>query len=103
MSEPAVTSAAPPQSNQAARTAKAEWTEATLRKSAPAFPPASISGTEVALHVLEDTLIGGAVTPKTSDLIHKQLTQAAEQGTPPADILNVLTALVMGSPEFQMR
>jgi hypothetical protein len=66
-------------------------------------PPAGTSGSEVALRVLEETLIGGAVSPKTSELIHKQLAQATEQGTPPAEMLNVLTALVMGSPEFQMR
>jgi uncharacterized protein (DUF1800 family) len=102
MSEPVVSAAAPISTSQAARSTRPEWTPALMKRSAPA-PSATTSGTEVALHILEDTLVGGTVSPKTSDLIHKQLAQAQEQGTPPAEILNVLTALVMGSPEFQMR
>jgi uncharacterized protein (DUF1800 family) len=105
MGEPVVSTAATPTSTrQAARGTRPEWTEAAIKKFAPApEPPATTSGTEVALHILEDTLVGGTVSPKTSDLIHKQLAQAEEQGTAAADMLNVLTALVMGSPEFQMR
>jgi uncharacterized protein (DUF1800 family) len=101
MSEPVVATAAGVSSPQAARHSKPEWTETALKK-APE-PAGATSGSEVALRVLEETLVGGAVSPKTSELIHKQLAQATEQGTPPADMLNVLTALVMGSPEFQMR
>ena len=105
MSEPVVSAAAPTSVSQAnARSSKPEWTETAIKKTAPAAgPPIASSGTEVALHILEDTLIGGTVSPKTSELIHKQLEQAQQQGTPPAEMLNVLTALVMGSPEFQMR
>jgi len=105
MSEPVVSAGTPTSVSQAsARSSEPEWTEAAIKKTAPAAgPPAATSGTEVALHILEDTLIGGAVSPKTSELIHKQLEQAQQQGTPPAEMLNVLTALVMGSPEFQMR
>ena len=103
MSEPVVSAAATSNvSHASVRSSKPEWTEAAIRKSA-AEPLASSSGTEVALHILEDTLIGGAVSPKTSELIHRQMEQAQQQGTPPAEMLNVLTALVMGSPEFQMR
>jgi len=61
------------------------------------------AGTEIALRVLEETLIGGNVSAKTNELIHQQIAQAEEQGTAPADMLNLLTALVMGSPEFQVR
>ncbi len=61
------------------------------------------AGTEIALRVLEGTLVGGDVSAKTNELIHAQIAQANEQGTAPADMLNLLTALVMGSPEFQMR
>jgi hypothetical protein len=53
--------------------------------------------------VLEETLIGGDVSAKTNELIHQQIAQANEQGTAPGDMLNLLTALVMGSPEFQVR
>jgi hypothetical protein len=31
------------------------------------------------------------------------MAQASEQNTSPGDMLNLLTALVMGSPEFQVR
>jgi len=48
-------------------------------------------------------MIGGAVSARTTDLIHQQIAGAVAQGTSPADLLNLLTALVMGSPEFQMR
>jgi uncharacterized protein (DUF1800 family) len=61
------------------------------------------AGTEIALRVLEGTLVGGDVSAKTNELIHQQIAQAEEQGTAPGDMLNLLTALVMGSPEFQMR
>jgi len=53
--------------------------------------------------VLESTLIGGEISAKTSQQIHQQLTQANAQNTNPGDMLNLLTALVMGSPEFQLR
>jgi uncharacterized protein (DUF1800 family) len=78
------------------------YTEATLTETAPTAitPPA---GTEIALNVLESTLIGDDVSAKTNDLIHRQLAQANDQHTPPSDMLNLLTALVMGSPEFQLR
>jgi hypothetical protein len=61
------------------------------------------AGTEIALRVLEGTLVGGDVSAKTNELIHQQIAQAEEQGTAPGDMLNLLTALVMGSPEFQVR
>jgi uncharacterized protein (DUF1800 family) len=61
------------------------------------------AGTEIALRVLEGTLVGGDVSAKTNELIHQQIGQAKEQGMAPGDLLNLLTALVMGSPEFQVR
>ncbi len=64
-------------------------------------PEASSTGADVALHVLEGTLIGGEVSAQTNQLIHKQMvTQAV---TDPTQRLNLLTALVLGSPEFQLR
>ena len=59
------------------------------------------SGAEVALRVLEGSLIGGEISPGTDSFIHGQL-----QPQPPANVtetLNLLTALLLGSPEFQLR
>jgi len=63
---------------------------------------ASAAGADVVLRVLEATMIGGAVSPQTNQLIHKQLDQQPANASA-TDTLNLLTALVMGSPEFQMR
>jgi uncharacterized protein (DUF1800 family) len=94
----------PPQVATAAPThpAHATYTEATLTETTPpvATTPA---GTEIALKVLESTLIGDDVSSQTNQLIHKQLDDASAQNTNSADMLNLLTALVMGSPEFQLR
>ena len=69
----------------------------------PSAEPAAPAGAEIALKVLELTLIGGEVSARTNQRIHRQLAQASEQGAAPGDLLNLLTALVMGSPEFQVR
>lgn len=58
-------------------------------------------GARLAMHVLERTMIEGAVSAQTNQLIEKQMT--AQPTGNPADELNVLTALIMGSPEFQVR
>ncbi len=55
----------------------------------------------MALHVLENTLIGGDVSAQTNQLIHKQIENIPTTNS--TDTLNLLTALVMGSPEFQLR
>jgi uncharacterized protein DUF1800 len=94
------TQAAGPASVHAERPANAEATANDAMPSAQAALPA---GTEIALKVLESTMIGGEVSAQTNQLIHKQIDQANEQNTSPADMLNLLTALVMGSPEFQVR
>jgi uncharacterized protein (DUF1800 family) len=59
-------------------------------------------GPDMALHVLEGTLIGGEVTPKTDQFIHGQLA-AQPMNANPSDTLNLLIALLLGSPEFQVR
>jgi hypothetical protein len=59
------------------------------------------SGSDVALHVLEASLIGGEISPKTDAFIHSQMAQ--QPTTNPTDTLNLLTALLIGSPEFQLR
>jgi len=53
------------------------------------------------LHVIESTLIGADVSTQTSQLIHKQIDQLPAANS--TDTLNLITALVMGSPEFQLR
>ena len=62
--------------------------------------PAPGYGPDVALHVLEGSLIGGEISPSTANFIHSQMAQATAN---PTDTLNLLTALLLGSPEFQLR
>jgi uncharacterized protein (DUF1800 family) len=77
---------------------------AAVTSTAPveARPAATSQGAEVALRVLEATMIGPAVSAQTNQLIDKQMEQQPASAGP-ADTLNLLTALVMGSPEFQLR
>jgi uncharacterized protein (DUF1800 family) len=80
--------------------AKLMGVAAPVNRDVPAAT-APVDGSQVAMHVLEATMIGAPVSPTTNQLINKQLEQ---QQTPnPTDTLNLLTALVMGSPEFQLR
>jgi uncharacterized protein (DUF1800 family) len=95
--QPQVASATP------TRTGAATYADATWTVSTAAAQPTTPAGTEIALKVLESTLIGGDVSSKTNELIHKQIADAGQQNTGPGDMLNLLTALVMGSPEFQLR
>jgi uncharacterized protein (DUF1800 family) len=85
------------------RPGRATYAEATLTEPVAPAQVAPPSGTEIALKVLESTLIGNQVSAKTNELIHAQIAQASQQNTNPSDMLNLLTALVMGSPEFQLR
>ncbi len=58
-------------------------------------------GEDVALRVLEGTLIGGPLSPRTDAFIHEQM--AKQPVNNPAETLNLLEALLLGSPEFQIR
>ena len=58
-------------------------------------------GSDAALHILSNTLVGEDVSTRSAALIHKQLEQIPQAST--VDTLNLLTALIMGSPEFQLR
>jgi uncharacterized protein (DUF1800 family) len=58
-------------------------------------------GADVALRVLEGTLIGGAISAKTDGFIHGQMVGLS--GGNSVETLNLLTALLLGSPEFQVR
>jgi hypothetical protein len=87
---------------QAASSTGLHFSEAMLKET-PASNPTIPAGTGIALRVIESSLIGGDISPKTNQLIQQQLTQLTTPTTPPIDTLNLLTALVMGSPEFQLR
>jgi uncharacterized protein (DUF1800 family) len=65
-----------------------------------AFAPGP-DGMDVVLKVLETTMIGGGVSAQTNQLIHKQVDAQVAMGD--SERLNLVTALVMGSPEFQRR
>jgi uncharacterized protein (DUF1800 family) len=64
-------------------------------------PPSTATGQDIALHVLESSLIGADVSAQTNELIHKQIADLPTATS--TEKLNLLTALVMGSPEFQLR
>jgi len=63
---------------------------------------ANAGGADLAMKVLESTVIGAPVSAKTNSLIEKQV-QAQPVGASAGDTLNLLAALVMGAPEFQVR
>ena len=98
---------ASPAANQttAANTLHAKYSEALLTNeintNLPNQPPPSATGQDIALHVLESSLIGGDVSSQTNQLIHKQIADLPAANS--TETLNLLTALVMGSPEFQLR
>jgi uncharacterized protein (DUF1800 family) len=83
----------------------ANFSEAILTSEPKANPPNQTppgsTGQNIALRVLESTLIGGDASTQTNQLINKQITEIPSSNS--TDTLNLLTALVMGSPEFQLR
>src|SRR6202042_3712816 len=95
MSQP--TTPLPTRTSDSAHPSSAHLSKAALAPETPAPPPDS-AGPDVALNVLEATLIGGEVSPQTNQLIHKQISDIPTTNS--IDTLNLLTALVMGSPEF---
>src|SRR5260370_1258231 len=100
-SQPAAT---PPPSQAAANTPRTKYAETLLTTEVTnAAPPTKSAGSDVALHVLESTLIAGEVSRQTNQLIYKQITQLTTPTTPPTHTLNLLTALLMATPQFQLR
>ena len=65
-------------------------------------PTLALTGSSLALHILEETLVGGQVSTQTNQLIQKQITETPPTQNP-TDTLNNITALILGSPEFQLR
>jgi len=59
------------------------------------------NGQQEALALMENMLIGGEVSAKTNDVIRQELAQQTQGDA--AQKLDTMTALVLGSPEFQMR
>ena len=84
---------------------RANFSEALLTSeptaNQPNQGPLDSTGQNIALRVLESTLIGGDASAQTNQLINKQVTEIPSSNS--TDTLNLLTALVMGSPEFQLR
>jgi uncharacterized protein (DUF1800 family) len=98
MSDPAL----PPATSQAAASGpKPKYAPTVLAEGEGSAAP-GVAGADVALRVLENTLIGGQASAQTNQLIHKQM-EELPTGSSAVDTLNLLTALVMGSPEFQLR
>ncbi len=69
----------------------------------PVADTVATTGPDIVLHTLEDTLIGSPVSRETEQLIGRQIAGLATSTTPPTDTLNLLTALLLGSPDFQRR
>jgi len=82
-----------------------------LSEPLPAAEGEKLTGTDAVLRLLESTMIGGAVSAKTNELMHQQIAQwtaqaggaQGAQSVGPDELLNRMAAMVMGSPEFQMR
>ena len=77
-------------------------TQAVALRSAPAAQ----SGEEEALHLMEQQLIAGQVSDRTNSVIRQELAAAEpaqQQGSDPAQTLDSMAAMILGSPEFQMR
>ena len=67
--------------------------------------PAAGSGEDEALYLMEQQLIAGKVSERTNSVIRQQLAAAqpaAREGSDPAQTLNSMAAMILGSPEFQM-
>ncbi len=73
----------------------------SLRAKAIAVSSGGDVGSDVALRVLEETLIGAPLSAKTDQFIRGQMAGVADGN--PTETLNLLTALLIGSPEFQVR
>ncbi len=62
----------------------------------------SASGQQEALKLMEEMLTDGQVSAKTSEVIETELADRQQASSDPAQTLDTMTALILGSPEFQM-
>jgi uncharacterized protein (DUF1800 family) len=84
-----------------ARPVRGGATRIAMSETAAAAAP---GGEDEALNLMETMLVGDQVSERTNNVIRKQLT-GDEQTQPhadPAQTLDTMTALILGSPEFQM-
>ncbi len=63
---------------------------------------AAPSGQDEALELMEELLIAGDVSAKTNSVIREQLAEATPS-TDATQVLDTMSAMILGSPEFQMR
>lgn len=75
----------------------AQRTSAAL--TTPTHPIANLTQ---ALHLLEPTLIGAPLNPRTDTLIRQKSAGLTTPATTPTETLNLLSALLLGSPDFQL-
>jgi uncharacterized protein (DUF1800 family) len=63
------------------------------------------TGPQEVLSVMEHLVVGGSVSPTTRDVILKEMSDAGTASTPPdpAQTVDTIAALILGSPEFQLR
>ncbi len=101
MAQPASPGPSQSASSSPARPKLSEAILTSERTTSANRPSTESVGSDIALHVVESALVGGEVSAQTNRLIHKQLADLPAANS--TDTLNLLTALVMGSPEFQLR
>jgi hypothetical protein len=63
---------------------------------------AAPSGQDEAVELIEQLLIAGDVSARTNSVIREQLAQA-QAPSDTTQVLDTMSALILGSPEFQMR
>ena len=70
--------------------------------SLPTTPSPTSPGTPAALHLLEATLLAAPVNARTDQLIQAKAAELTTPTSTPTDTLNLFTALILGSPDFQL-
>ncbi len=77
----------------------------SVKETASSGNSGTLSGQEEALALMEQMVVGGAVSPKTNEVILKQVSDSETAATPTdsTQVLNTMAALILGSPEFQLR
>lgn len=64
--------------------------------------PSAATQTPAALRMLELTLLGTPANARTDQLIQTKSAELTTPASTPTDTLNLLTALILGSPDFQL-